>query len=82
MVKKLTRHAKPKIWLLLWLLLFALALAWRAQNLDAFGPVNDEGAHLMWARLAVDGYPLYSETQAVQSPLFLETIGLAFRLAG
>lgn len=36
----------------------------------------------MWARLAVDGYPLYAETQAVQAPLFLEMIGLAFRLAG
>jgi hypothetical protein len=73
---------KSKIWPLLWLLIFALAFAWRAQNLDAFGLSNDEGAHLMWARLAVDGYPLYSQTYAVQSPLFLETVGLAFRLAG
>ncbi|MCL4297617.1 MAG: glycosyltransferase family 39 protein [Anaerolineae bacterium] len=69
-------------WLALWLLLLVLAFAWRAQNLDAFGLSNDEGAHLMWARLAVDGYPLYTETQAVQAPLFLEAIGLAFRLAG
>ncbi|MBE7549776.1 MAG: glycosyltransferase family 39 protein [Anaerolineales bacterium] len=69
-------------WLALWLLILALAFAWRAQNLDAFGLSNDEGAHLMWARLAVDGYPLYSETYAVQAPLFLEAIGLAFRLAG
>lgn len=36
----------------------------------------------MWAKLAVDGYPLYAETNAVQSPLFLEMIELAFRLAG
>ncbi len=36
----------------------------------------------MWAKLAVNGYPLYRETKAVQSPLFLETLGLAFRLAG
>ncbi len=68
--------------LVLWLLLFALALAWRAQNLDAFSLSNDEGAHLMWASLALDGYPLYSETQAVQAPLFLETVRLAFWLAG
>jgi hypothetical protein len=68
-------------WLAIWLLLLALAFAWRAQNLDAFGLSNDEGAHLMWARLVVDGYPLYSETYAVQAPLFLEAIGLAFRLA-
>ncbi len=65
-----------------WLILFGLALAWRVQNLDAFGLSNDEGAHLMWARLAVEGYPLYSQTQAVQAPLFLESVGLAFRLAG
>lgn len=65
-----------------WLLIFGGGLAWRAQNLAAFGPVNDEGAHLMWARLAVEGYPLYRETYAVQAPLFLETVGLAFRLAG
>ncbi len=66
----------------LWLLIFSLALAWRAQNLDAFGLSNDEGAHVMWAKLAVDGYPLYSQTVAVQSPLFLETVALAFRWAG
>jgi hypothetical protein len=69
-------------WLLLWLLVFGLALAWRAQNLDAFGLSNDEGAHLMWARLIVEGYPLYSETQAVQAPLFLEWVALAFRIGG
>jgi hypothetical protein len=68
---------KSKIWPLLWLLILILAFAWRAQNLDAFGLSNDEGAHLMWARLAVDGYPLYSQTYAVQSPLFLEAVGLA-----
>jgi 4-amino-4-deoxy-L-arabinose transferase-like glycosyltransferase len=81
-VNNLVKNHQSKIWWLLWLALFGLALVWRAQNLDAFGPVNDEGAHLMWARLAVQGYPLYSEIQAVQAPLFLETIGLAFRLAG
>lgn len=64
------------------MLILVLAFAWRTQNLDAFGLSNDEGAHLMWARLAVDGYPLYAETYAVQSPLFLEGLGLAFRLAG
>ncbi len=67
---------------MLWLLIFSLALAWRAQNLGAFGLSNDEGAHLMWARLAVEGYPLYGQTQAAQAPLFLEWVGLAFRLAG
>jgi 4-amino-4-deoxy-L-arabinose transferase-like glycosyltransferase len=66
----------------LWLLILLLAFTWRTQNLDAFGLSNDEGAHLMWARLAVDGYPLYSQTYAVQPPLFLEWVGLAFRLAG
>jgi len=71
-----------KVWLALWLVIFGLLFAWRAQNLDAFGLSNDEGAHLMWAKLAVDGYPLYSETQAVQAPLFIESIGLALRLAG
>ncbi|MCK6629211.1 MAG: glycosyltransferase family 39 protein [Anaerolineae bacterium] len=74
--------AKSKIRPLLWLLILSLAFAWRAQNLDAFGLSNDEGAHVMWAKLAVDGYPLYSQTYAVQSPLFLETVALAFRLAG
>jgi hypothetical protein len=75
-------NSTPKIGLALWLLILLLALLWRAQNLDAFSPVNDEGAYLMWTRLAVDGYPLYTETQAVQPPLFFEWLGLAFRLAG
>lgn len=67
---------------LLWLAILVLALAWRAQHLDAFSLSNDEGAHLMWARLAADGYPLYSETQAVQAPLFIEAVGLSFQLFG
>lgn len=71
-----------KLWLALWLVTFLLLVAWRAQNLDAFGVSNDEGAHLMWARLALDGYDLYDETQAVQAPLFIESIGWAFRVAG
>jgi len=71
-----------KAWLVFWLVIFGLLFVWRAQNLDAFGLSNDEGAHLMWARLAVDGYPLYGETQAVQAPFFLEWVALAFRLAG
>ncbi|MBN1218737.1 MAG: phospholipid carrier-dependent glycosyltransferase [Anaerolineae bacterium] len=82
MASSFTKNPKSIIRLLLWLILLGLALAWRAQNLDAFGLSNDEGAHLMWARLAVDGYPLYGQTYAVQSPLFLESVGLAFRLAG
>jgi hypothetical protein len=69
-------------WLALWLSFFILALVWRLPNLDAFGLSNDEGAHLMWARLALEGYPLYQETQAVQAPLFIESIGWAFRLGG
>ncbi len=71
-----------KIYPLLWLLIFTLALAWRAQNLDAFGLSNDEGVYLMWGRLAAAGYRLYSQTYAVQPPLFLEWVALAFRLAG
>jgi len=66
----------------LWLLIIGVTFAWRAQNLDAFGLSNDEGAHLMWAKLAVEGYPLYRETYAVQAPLFLEPVGWAFQLAG
>ncbi len=81
-----TEHQTTKvhslIWLALWLLIFGVTLAWRAQNLAAFSPVNDEGAYLMWARLPVDGYPLYRETTAVQPPLFFEWLGLAFRLGG
>jgi hypothetical protein len=71
-----------KAWLALWLMIFLLLVAWRTQNLDAFGLSNDEGAHLMWARLTIDGYPLYHETQAVQAPLFIESVGWAFRLGG
>jgi len=32
-------------------LIFALAVAWRVQNLDAYGLSNDEGVYLMWGRL-------------------------------
>jgi 4-amino-4-deoxy-L-arabinose transferase-like glycosyltransferase len=71
-----------RIGALFWLLIFGLTFAWRLQNLDAFGLSNDEGVYLMWARLVVEGHPLYSETYAVQPPLFIESLGLAFRLAG
>jgi hypothetical protein len=74
---------KTKIlWAAFWLLILLMAFAWRAQNLDSFGLSNDEGVYLMWGRLVADGYPLYSSTVAVQPPLFLETLGVAFRLAG
>lgn len=74
---------KPKlVWGALWLALFGLAVAWRTQNLDAFGLSNDEGVYLMWGRLLAQGFPLYSETVAVQPPLFFEVLAAAFRLAG
>ncbi len=75
-------NLKSKFALLLWAIVLGLFVGWRAQNLDAFGLTNDEGAYLMWTRLALDGYPLYAETRAVQPPLFFEWLGLAFRLAG
>lgn len=75
-------NRKSILWLALWLLILALGFVWRAQNLDAFGLSHDEGVYLMWGRLAADGYKLYSQTYAVQPPLFLEGLGLAFRLAG
>ena len=62
--------------------MYAGAIIWRAQNLDAFGPFNDEGVYLMWGRLAADGYALYREVYAVQPPLFLESLALTFRLFG
>lgn len=70
------------LWPTVWLTFLLLSLLWRTQNLEAFGLSNDEGAHLMWAKLAVNGAPLYAETRAVQSPLFLESVGWAFQLAG
>ena len=70
------------MWGVLWLVLFGLMVAWRAQNLDAFGLSNDEGVYLMWGRLVAEGYSLYSETVAVQPPLFFESLAAAFRLAG
>ncbi len=73
-------NLKSNVGPLLWGLIFVCLLAWRAQNLDAFGLSNDEGAHVMWAKLAVDGYRLYEETRAVQQPLFLGWIAGAFRL--
>lgn len=72
----------PQKMAFLWILMFTAVLAWRLPNLDAFGLSNDEGAHLMWAKLAVDGYTLYQETLAVQSPLFLESVAWTFRLLG
>ena len=71
-----------KAWFALWFIIFAAAMVWRIQNLDAFGLSNDEGVYLMWGRLAAGGYPLYSQIYAVQSPLFLESLALAFKLAG
>lgn len=73
---------KSKTWLLLWLLVFTLTFVWRTKNLDAFGLTNDEGAHLMWAQLAREGQPLYQETQAVQSPLFLGAVRVGLQVGG
>jgi hypothetical protein len=67
---------------LLLVLIIAASGWWRAANLDAFGTSNDEGTHLMWARLANEGHPLYSQTRAVQGPFFIGLIQLAFRLLG
>jgi len=75
-------HLSNLLWLTVWLAILGSSLYWRAQHLDAFGLSNDEGAHVMWAKLAAQGHPLYEETRAVQSPLFLETIALAFRVGG
>jgi hypothetical protein len=36
----------------------------------------------MWATLSHEGYPLYQETQAVQSPLFLGAVRLGLQLGG
>jgi hypothetical protein len=68
-------------WLAL-LAIVALSLAWRLPNLDAFGISNDEGTHLMWAKLANAGFPLYSQTRAVQGPLFIGLIQLSFKVLG
>ncbi len=68
-------------WLVL-LAVVALSLAWRLPNLDAFGISNDEGTHLMWAKLANTGYPLYSQTRAVQGPFFIGLIQLSFKVLG
>src|SRR5512135_3402086 len=64
------------------LAVIALSLAWRLPNLDAFGISNDEGSHLMWAKLANAGFPLYSQTRAVQGPFFVGLIQLAFKVLG
>jgi hypothetical protein len=64
------------------LAVIALSLAWRLPNLDAFGISNDEGTHLMWAKLANTGYPLYSQTRAVQGPFFIGLIQLSFKVLG
>lgn len=69
-------------WLAAWLTVIVLVAVWRAQSLAALGTTNDEGAYLMWAKLPLEGYPLYRDTQAVQPPLFFELIGLALRLGG
>ena len=47
--------------------LISLAFAWRAQNLDAFGLSNDEGAHLMWAKLAVGDAAAASEVRLLNA---------------
>lgn len=65
-----------------WLLLLALSVLWRLPNIDTFGANNDEGAYLMWARLVVEGYPLYSQTHSVSAPLFIEMLAMVFRLFG
>ncbi len=82
MTQRIDKTLPKVIWLILWVIIFADAFVWRTQNLEAFGLSNDEGAHLMWAKLAVEGYPLYQETYAVQAPLFLEPVGWAFAWFG
>lgn len=70
------------VYVLLLALIVVASGWWRAANLDAFGISNDEGTHLMWAKLADEGYPLYSQTRAVQGPFFIGLIQLSFKLMG
>lgn len=63
-------------------LVLGLSVWWRAANLNAFGIFNDEGTYLMWAKHLLAGHPLYSETRAVQGPLFLEALAAGFRWLG
>ncbi|MFQ5611706.1 MAG: ArnT family glycosyltransferase, partial [Anaerolineae bacterium] len=63
-------------------IVLGLAAWWRVANLNAIGPFHDEGTYLMWAKHVAQGHPLYSETRAVQGPLFLSAIAAGFRLVG
>ena len=82
MTRSRWQKTKPILFLLAWLLLLGLAVGWRLRNIDAFGLTNDEGAYLMWARLAAEGYPLYAETYANAPPFFLAQLALVFKAVG
>ncbi|RME46682.1 MAG: hypothetical protein D6796_08705, partial [Caldilineae bacterium] len=75
-------HLVFRLQLLVFSLALALALLWRLPNFGAFGLNNDEGAYLMWARLVSEGYSLYSQTQSVSAPLFIEGLAGLFNLFG
>jgi len=80
----LRRNHQLVFWLqlLAFSLALALSLLWRLRNFGAFGLNNDEGAYLMWARLVSEGYSLYSQTQSVSAPLFIEGLAGIFNLFG
>ncbi len=65
------------------LLLVGLACGvWMLGRLDVFEFGTDEGPYLMWARLARQGYPMYSAIWSDHPPLIVWTLLGLFRVWG
>ncbi len=62
--------------------ILALSLVVRLHGLEGFGWENDEGTHIMLARLMNSGQRLYADVFSLSAPLFIASIALAFRVLG
>jgi len=70
---------------LFWIALMVILLAfflWQVNHLEGFRWDYDEGVYMMEARLLRIGYRLYADIFCPSPPLFINSLSLAFTLAG
>ena len=63
-------------------LLVLLFVAWQFQHLGGFRWDWDEGAYALTARQVAAGHRLYADIFSMAPPLFIESLDVAFRVAG
>ena len=76
-----TEQRNKLFWATLIVILLAFFL-WQVNHLEGFRWDYDEGVYMMEARLLRNGYALYADIFSPSPPLFINSLSLAFTLAG